>query len=76
MSMKAQCDTHGCNELLCGCPISELESDGDFHEILRAKDKWINKLLDQVDTLENMLKKNSAAVDEYFQKKSTGAWDE
>lgn len=76
MPMKSQCDTHGCSELLCGCPISCLESDGDFHEILRAKDKWINKLLDQIETLERMLKESKKATDEYFQKENSGAWDE
>lgn len=46
MTIKAQCEKHGCSELLCGCPVSCLESSSDFHEILRAKDKWINSLLD------------------------------
>ena len=41
--MKAQCDKHGCSELLCGCP-AELLNDGDYFEIIRAKDKWIKEL--------------------------------
>lgn len=45
MPMKNQCDDHGCSELLCGCHISVLEGSSDFHEILRAKNKWINQLL-------------------------------
>lgn len=49
--MKAQCDQHGCSELLCGCPAQELESNSDFNEIIRAKDKWINKLLTQIGDL-------------------------
>jgi len=48
--MKAQCDKHGCKELLCGCQVQDLESNQDFSEIIRAKDKWINKLLTQIDS--------------------------
>ena len=53
MSLKSQCDEHGCSELLCGCPISVLETDKDFHEILRAKDKWIKELLNEIEGLKN-----------------------
>ena len=49
--MKSQCDKHGCSELLCGCSTQELESNSDFSEIIRAKDKWINKLLTQIGDL-------------------------
>lgn len=54
--MKAQCDEHGCSELLCGCHISCLETDSDFHEILRAKDKWIRELLDEIKILKGSQK--------------------
>lgn len=50
--MKSQCDKHGCNELLCGCSINVLESNSDISEIVRAKDKWINELLDQAEKLQ------------------------
>lgn len=52
MTIKAQCDAHGCSEMLCGCHITSMESSSDFHEMLRAKDKWISKLLDQNYELE------------------------
>lgn len=53
MSIKAQCDEHGCSELLCGCHVSALETSSDFHEILRAKDKWIRELLDENENLKD-----------------------
>jgi hypothetical protein len=49
--MKGQCDEHGCKEMLCGCPVSELEDVGAFSEQIRAKDKWISELLDEVEKL-------------------------
>lgn len=56
MTVKSQCEEHGCSELLCGCPVSCLESDGAFHEILRAKDKWINNILDSNHSMRGLLK--------------------
>ena len=53
--MKHQCDKHGCNELLCGCPTSVLDS-GDRHEIIRAKNKVINELLKIVSELDTAKK--------------------
>ena len=49
--MKEQCDKHGCSELLCGCQTSEL-NDGDYFEVLRAKNKVINSLLKIVTVLD------------------------
>ena len=53
--MKAQCDDHGCSELLCGCNIDVLESNADFCEQIRAKNKWIDKLLKENEELKGGL---------------------
>ena len=45
--MKGQCDKHGCSELLCGCPADCLITSSAYWEQLRAKDKWIERLLKQ-----------------------------
>jgi len=49
--MKAQCDDHGCSELLCGCRVQELEDRSDFCKLIRAKDHYINQLLDEIEEL-------------------------
>ena len=55
MTIKKECDDHGCSVLSCGCDISVLESSSNFHQILVAKDKWINELLNKIEELENLL---------------------
>ena len=55
MAMKASCPEHNTDKLECGCLITVLESSSDFHETLRAKDKWIRDLLDEVDDLKEKL---------------------
>ena len=49
--MKAQCDLHGCSELLCGCPVENLEDNSYFSEQIKAKDEWINNLLKEIEVL-------------------------
>ena len=49
--MKAKCDDHGCSELFCGCPVEILENKADFSEIIRAKNKYIEELLNKVEEL-------------------------
>lgn len=55
MGVKAQCDEHGCSEMLCGCHISQMESSKDFHEILRAKDKELARVETYNEVLSEML---------------------
>ena len=64
MGILAQCEDHGCSELLCGCPISVLEQDKDFHEILRAKDKWINDLLAAHEEMKSAMLENGIYISE------------
>ncbi len=49
--MKAQCDSHGCSELLCGCSVESLEDDSHWNEMILAKNKWIKELLDEIEEL-------------------------
>jgi len=54
--MKEQCDIHGCQEMLCGCPVYLLEDNNHFSEQIKAKDKWINDLLKEIKDLKEKLK--------------------
>lgn len=62
--MKAQCDEHGCKELLCGCPVDVLESSKQISEICRAKDKWIDKLLTAAEYASDVLDDDFATDEE------------
>jgi hypothetical protein len=61
--VKNQCDKHGCSELLCGCPTESLLYPKQI-EIIKAKDKWINQLLDMQVILTKALE--FYADDDYY----------
>ena len=63
--MKEQCDEHGCKELLCGCPTVALEDNGNFSEMIKAKDKWINELIDSEEKLKQLLDLAMGTVNYY-----------
>lgn len=48
--MRNSCKEHKCEILACGCHIDELK-DLQHFETLRAKDKWIKELLDEIEVL-------------------------
>ena len=48
--MRNSCEEHNCEILSCGCHVDVLKGS-DYFETLRAKDKWIKELLDEIDGL-------------------------
>jgi len=51
--MREQCDDHKCKVLACGCSTAVLEDVSAFSEQIRAKDKWIEELLAEIESLKN-----------------------
>lgn len=70
MTFKHQCGEHGCSELLCGCPVSSLETSSDYWEQIRAKDKWIKELLNENEDLKKKNKEANNIISELLERQN------
>tara|TARA_R110000782_G_scaffold132386_1_gene224429 strand:+ start:907 stop:1086 length:180 start_codon:yes stop_codon:yes gene_type:complete len=51
--VRNKCPEHNTETLSCGCHVDTLQ-DIDYHEAIKAKDKWIKELLDEVEELKEL----------------------
>jgi len=51
--VRSSCKEHKCEILSCGCHLDTLQ-DSDYFETIRAKDKWIKELLDEIEKLKEL----------------------